>query len=59
VANPLPMTQGADSNERTVSEARPAMDGALLVVRVLVGGIFAAHGAHRFTAVAKASCAAS
>src|SRR5436305_2078038 len=35
------------SNEGTVMEDRPAVDIALLVVRVIVGVIFAVHGAQK------------
>ncbi len=35
------------SNEGTVSEDRPAVDVSLLLVRVIVGVIFAAHGAQK------------
>jgi putative oxidoreductase len=35
------------NNERTVSQDRPAMDISLLLVRVIVGVIFAAHGAQK------------
>jgi putative oxidoreductase len=42
------MNQGPDmSNERTVSGDRPAVDVSLLLVRVIVGVIFAAHGAQK------------
>ena len=42
------MNQAADmSNEGTVSEDRPAVDVSLLLVRVIVGVIFAAHGAQK------------
>src|SRR3990172_7605082 len=35
------------SNEKTMLQDRPAVDIALLVVRVIVGVIFAAHGAQK------------
>ncbi len=35
------------SNEGTVSEDRPAVDVSLLLVRAIVGVIFAAHGAQK------------
>ena len=35
------------NNEKTVSEDRTGVDVSLLLVRVIVGVIFAAHGAHK------------
>ena len=44
----MPQNQNANmSNERTVSADRPAVDVSLLLVRVIVGVIFAAHGAQK------------
>lgn len=39
------------SNERTVLEDRPAVDVSLLLLRVIVGVIFAAHGAQKLFGV--------
>jgi putative oxidoreductase len=47
VADQLPSEESSMNDERTVSYDRPAVDVSLLILRVVVGVIFAAHGAQK------------